>query len=238
MATFIASDLDDFGLDPFAFRIYCRLCRRAGESGDAYESVPNMAAGCKMSERQARKSLRELEEMGLIVRFERPGNKSIYRLTPAPGAALPPRHTVPGSDSTPAYSAAHPGIQCRPTPAPGAAKGYPLQGNPLKVKKHDTSCDLFEFLPESHQTPEMREAFKEYLDMRKRERYGSWKPKTIEANAKEWATYPVGAVVKALKESTKAPWRGVFPKHEAQIVKSAPLTTKEKLMRNSRYAQA
>ncbi|WNN92109.1 hypothetical protein [Gloeocapsopsis dulcis] len=37
---FVPSDLDDYGLDPFEFRIYARIVRRAGKDGFSREGVP------------------------------------------------------------------------------------------------------------------------------------------------------------------------------------------------------
>lgn len=78
---FIHSKLDDLGLDPYEFRIYARIARRAGK-GDAFESVKNMAQGCRMSEGKVKASLRTLLSRRLVQRISRPGYTTIYRLTP------------------------------------------------------------------------------------------------------------------------------------------------------------
>ena len=138
---FIHSELDDLGLDPYAFRVYARLARRvSGKQRRAYESVAEMAKGCRMSPRKVRDALRELETMRLVIREERKGETSVYRLTdhrawktstPAPHAAptpardaTPPRHDVP---PTPAPHAEDPGTTCR--------QRYSTEGNPLKEEK-------------------------------------------------------------------------------------------------------
>ncbi|RCJ20108.1 hypothetical protein A6S26_05150 [Nostoc sp. ATCC 43529] len=77
---FIDRELDDFGLDPYQFRIYARIARRAGEKG-AYESIKNMAQGCQMSEGKVKTSLKMLLQCGLITKESCPGDTSIYRLT-------------------------------------------------------------------------------------------------------------------------------------------------------------
>jgi len=131
---FIHSELDDLGLDPYEFRIYSRLVRRAGKSGVAHESVANMAAGCRMSERKARQALRALEAQGLVARAERKGETTVYTLTHQrhwkrrPEAASPAPHAAP----TPAPDAAPPRHDMPPTPAPHAAKGNPMKVIPLK----------------------------------------------------------------------------------------------------------
>lgn len=80
---FIDRELDDFGLDPYQFRIYARIARRAGEKG-AYESIKNMATGCQMSEGKVKSSLKVLIECGLVTKESCNGGTSIYRLTDKP----------------------------------------------------------------------------------------------------------------------------------------------------------
>ncbi|RYG39717.1 hypothetical protein EON79_23880, partial [bacterium] len=65
LGAFIPKDLDDMGLDPYEFRIYCRLCRRAG-AGVARESVESMAEACKMSVRKVQGCLKALIEKELV----------------------------------------------------------------------------------------------------------------------------------------------------------------------------
>ena len=79
--TFIHNALDDFGLNPYQFRVYCRIARRAGDKG-CFETVKNMADGCQMSEKQIKRSLAELITLSLISRHSRPGTTNIYRLEP------------------------------------------------------------------------------------------------------------------------------------------------------------
>lgn len=119
---FIHSELDDLGLDPFEFRIYARLARRAGEHG-AFESVPNMAKHCKMSERQVRYSLKTLVSLNLIRKTEYPGKPANYILTDRPEWKSPPEKPKSNQQKeTPAPDA--PLHLMQPTPAPGA--GVPL----------------------------------------------------------------------------------------------------------------
>lgn len=74
-------ELDDLGLDPYEFRIYARIARRAGTGKGAYESAAKMAEGCMMSTRQVHRALSELVAMGLVKKEARPGQPSVYRLT-------------------------------------------------------------------------------------------------------------------------------------------------------------
>lgn len=126
---FIHSELDDLGLDPFTFRIYGRLARRAGERG-AFESVPNMAKHCKMSERQVRYSLKILLQLNLIRKTEHPGKPANYTLTDLPEWKNPQEETTKEQpEDAPAPDA--PLHHMQPTPAPYA--GLPLHHMQPKV---------------------------------------------------------------------------------------------------------
>ena len=80
LVLFVKSDIDDYGLDPYEFRIYARIVRRAGR-GEAWESIPSMARACRMSESRARAALQLLEAAGLIKSFVRNGNTTLRHVT-------------------------------------------------------------------------------------------------------------------------------------------------------------
>lgn len=81
LSLFVRREIDDYGLDPYEFRIYARITRRAG-NGDAWESLTNMASACCMSVGRARKALSLLKLAKLVESIERPGYSTLYRLTP------------------------------------------------------------------------------------------------------------------------------------------------------------
>ena len=81
LSLFVRREIDDYGLDPYEFRIYARITRRAG-NGEAWESLTNMANACCMSLSRARKALSLLKLAKLIESIERPGYSTLYRLTP------------------------------------------------------------------------------------------------------------------------------------------------------------
>jgi hypothetical protein len=137
LPVFIHSELDDYGLTPIEFRVYGRLARRAGK-GDATESVPNMAEGCKVSERSVQLALKLLESASLIERVERPGETTIFKLLPrdrwADAARLDSLRegvTANWKKPTPATIAppqrVHPRNECTTTPATIAPKGTPVE---------------------------------------------------------------------------------------------------------------
>ena len=94
---FNPAKLDDLGLPPFEFRVFMRICRRAGDHGLSWESVGNIATACLMSRRRVQSALRLLETIGLIVPTEhkRGGTTSYQPTHPArwPNAAQV-KHTL------------------------------------------------------------------------------------------------------------------------------------------------
>jgi len=78
--TFIPSFLDDFRLDPMAFRLYAHIARRAG-SGICWESIDRMAEVCQMNRKTAYKSFEILKSQNMILVEKRKGKTSIITLT-------------------------------------------------------------------------------------------------------------------------------------------------------------
>lgn len=89
---FIHRELDDLGLSPNAFRLYCHLARRAG-TGTAWPSYQSMGDHCFMGQAEAGRrrniaieAMKELVDQGLIKKITRKdGEKNetnLYYLTP------------------------------------------------------------------------------------------------------------------------------------------------------------
>ena len=74
---FVRSDLDEYGLDPYEFRVYGHITRRTGGrvKGTAFSSVKKMAQACGMSTRKLQYALKVLCYAGLL----RKENHSEYR---------------------------------------------------------------------------------------------------------------------------------------------------------------
>jgi hypothetical protein len=157
LCLFVKSEIDDYGLDPYEFRLYARIARRAGR-GEAWESIPNMARACRISISRARKALELLEIAGLIESIERPGYSTIRRLTPKHKWVHPERLErirqclTPSRSDTPTKndrgsktdtpSKSDRGVLAQLIPLPLSkvtAEGIPLEGNPIKVLP---SCPL------------------------------------------------------------------------------------------------
>lgn len=99
----VHSELDDLDLDPFEFRAYAHMVRRAGRQGgrgEHWESVDESAKHCRMDPKTYRRALQGLVERRLVTREDRPGQTSVYRLT-SPKAWRPLPQTVGVQPSTP-----------------------------------------------------------------------------------------------------------------------------------------
>lgn len=77
---FIHSQLDDYGLSPQQFRLYCHLARRA-QHGLAWSSVARMGEVCRMRDKTVRSCLKKLLALNMLEKYERPGQTTQYRLT-------------------------------------------------------------------------------------------------------------------------------------------------------------
>lgn len=99
---FIPAALDDAGLSPRAFRLYCHLCRR----GAGWGSVENMARVCAMNRKTILAALAELMAAGLALRESRPGRTSVYRPLPVHAMAGDgEEHPAPKTGHHPAQKA-------------------------------------------------------------------------------------------------------------------------------------
>ena len=74
-------ELDDAGLNPYEFRIYNRIARRAG-GGDhsCTESLNSMAEGCQMSRNSVKRAIARLATRKMITCVRRSGEVSEYDL--------------------------------------------------------------------------------------------------------------------------------------------------------------
>lgn len=139
----VHSELDDLDLDPYEFRAYAHMVRRAGKQsgkGEHWESVEESAKHCRMDPKTYRRALAGLVERRLVTREDRAGQTSVYRLT-APKLWRPLPKTVEVAARTPATSgtpteSGSPTTSGRGTPATSGRTPLPKtvdKGNPLKV---------------------------------------------------------------------------------------------------------
>ena len=79
----VHSDLDEYGLDPYEFRLYAHVVRRTGGKlhGECFAKLKKTAEICHMSVRKAQYALKTLCDAGLILKEQRRGRSDVYRLT-------------------------------------------------------------------------------------------------------------------------------------------------------------
>ena len=82
---FIHNFLDEYGLDPYEFRLYAHIVRRTGgkPGGVCFATIAKIAEICKMSSRKAQQAIKVLKEAKFIKQDKRPGRTDEYRVVPA-----------------------------------------------------------------------------------------------------------------------------------------------------------
>lgn len=106
---FIPSELDDYGLDPFTFRVFCHISRRAGTGGrEFYEGDKTAAAHCCMDLKTYRKAKHLLEKMGMILIEKRPGQTALIQLQHHKNWNDKPEKGAPKNGSTLSQIQPHP----------------------------------------------------------------------------------------------------------------------------------
>lgn len=78
----ILEDLDNFGLTPVQFRVYCNLLRGIDESGRVSKSSESIASACKLTRITVLRVLVQLEKMGMIRCDRISGKKTVCTLQP------------------------------------------------------------------------------------------------------------------------------------------------------------
>jgi DNA-binding MarR family transcriptional regulator len=135
---FVHSALDDLGLSPAQFRVYCHLARRAnagsGIEGSAWPAVSEIARLCRLHEDTVRAALRWLAAHRLLTRERRPGATGVYRLTAASHWLRP---NPSESDTPPSVSGDTPPNPMEDHPSEKRGdEGDPFEGYPLKEHTH------------------------------------------------------------------------------------------------------
>jgi len=95
---FISAQLDEARLSAAQFRVYGHVARRSASGLGCFESVPNMAAVCRLDADTVRRALHALTVGRLLHAVPRPGQTTLYQPAlpafwerrPAPGERTPP----------------------------------------------------------------------------------------------------------------------------------------------------
>lgn len=82
---FIHNYLDEYGLDPYEFRLYAHIVRRTGgkTTGECFASLSKIAKICKMSPRRAQQAIKVLLASNLVKQNKRSGRTDIYQVQPS-----------------------------------------------------------------------------------------------------------------------------------------------------------
>lgn len=82
---FVHNLLDEYGLDPFEFRVYAHVVRRTGGKThrEFFASLNKTAEICQISVRKIQYALKFLCEAGFLIQDKRQGRTDIYKLSPA-----------------------------------------------------------------------------------------------------------------------------------------------------------
>lgn len=80
---FVHNFLDEYGLDPYEFRIYAHMVRRTGgkAEGVCFASLTKTAQICKMSVRKSQQALKVLIKARLLEQTKRSGRTDEYKVT-------------------------------------------------------------------------------------------------------------------------------------------------------------
>jgi hypothetical protein len=132
--TQIPNMIDDSDLSVYAFRLYARLKRVAGDGGKCYQSTKTLSTACKMSMGSVKKAKEELAAAGLIVIKVIPGEHGefasheititdIWQENMSKYAACSPDEQEPFTTRTGA------GYHVNRTVSPGETKNNPIKNN-------------------------------------------------------------------------------------------------------------
>jgi hypothetical protein len=138
---YVPRTLDDLGLGVHAFRVYCRIVRRAGDGdGTCFESIPKMAAALGMWRPTVTSAVRELRKRQMIHVKERKGQTGLITLLPVeqwrtgaediPGMKAAPVRRQPGSGAE-----NDPATRAENSPQRSTHEGPPLKVAARAVRK-------------------------------------------------------------------------------------------------------
>lgn len=161
----VHSDLDDLDLTPFEFRAYSHMVRRAGSKGGEYwESVEAGAKHCRMDAKTYRAALKALVERGLLTRSDRPGETSVYRITPRRAWRTPTKSGRATTSGTPTRNGRGTPTKSGRTPLPETvAKVLPLKGIPGRESPKELARAKFDPLEVDLPEGVTREAWAEFV---------------------------------------------------------------------------
>ena len=210
MKAFIPSHLDDAGLSPAEFRVYCHLVRNANKEGIAWSPYRRMIEITRLSKSTIRRCIETLkEDHKLIRKVGKPfGGSCRYQLT----AKVPPEGQKAASNS-----ATRAPIEAAPIVPPAnrnsSTRGTPIvppegqEGNPIKVIHSRLSNKEEIQLPFS--SDEFREAWSDW-EQHRRELKKPLTPTSIRKQLEDLAKMSEAESIAAMHRSIANGWQGIF----------------------------
>jgi hypothetical protein len=160
---FVHGMLDDFGLTPAEFRVYCHINRRSGTNG-AWPGIDSMAKKCCLSKPTVINAIRRLEAMEMLRVRRKEGERSRYFLT-RPSVWKSPRLKIDTgqnevTERTPDLTG---------TGKKEVTKVHPREVHPKKDKRVQGTLIVFssDELPPPINTPEIRDLWDQWQEHRR-----------------------------------------------------------------------
>ena len=208
----IIKAIADIGLTAFA--VYVVLQMHVNDAGECWPSIQTIAKTIGLSSRAVQYAIGRLCAAGLIVKTERPGRATLYRLTPAtsctpsadgdaPDCTIPLQPVAPGG----APSCTTP-LQLR------APRTIPIEQDShnnthgTTTKARGKAAAVVE-IPEGLDCEEFQEAWARWSKHRKEIRQ-SLTPSTTAAQLKKLGAWGVTRAVAAIDHSIEKGWKGIF----------------------------
>jgi hypothetical protein len=202
---FIHSLVDDYGMSPSQFRIFCAFSRR----GKCFEPVPEIAKRIGLHPDTAWSAIRYLLQQKLVSRESRHGQTSVYKINPA-SQWLPPTG-IKGAPENEGHalkpSKRHPKKRGTHLPGLKGCKGDPDQGSPIKVIQQAAA----ESFPPSLSSALFQQTWGEWKAYRMGLRNKLKFPDAQFAKQLSWiAQYPEAVAIEILNASIRNGWQGLF----------------------------
>jgi len=201
---FIPAALDDAGLTPAQFRVFCRIARR----GHCSESIANMAKGCRLADNTVWPAIRSLVALGMVARVARPGRSTILTVRPPSQWSQPTPKDHPPQDKGRVVKQGdtHPKQDGDHPPQKRRHKGSPVEGNPFQGSLLSMPIEL----PAPLRTERMREKWERWMTYRKALK----RCKDFEAMFREQADwlgkFDEATAFEILSQSIRQGWQGLF----------------------------
>lgn len=222
---FIHAELDDADLDPYEFRIYAHLSRRAGRKQFAWPSIEAIGKHCKIGSTKVKDSLEVLQKRGMIIMQKTEGFSTKYTIKDKQFWVNSCSKTTPDTQSPGVYP---PVARRLPTQSPGVyevTKGEITKGN-------SGTADAAQVFPPELDRPDFKAVWQDWLLYRKERKQPKLLARSIAAKFAEIVSWGGAAAgIEAIRYSIANGYLGIFkPKSKPEFnSRNRPLTGLEQL---------